>query len=149
MKKRIIELYVGIFVIIGFACSFYLIIELGEFDILGKNNYSVYAYFNSVSGLKKNANVEMAGVKVGYVKNIVLDTKQYLAKIELNISKDIVLSEDIIASVKTSGIIGDKYINLLAGGSEITLESGDTIFNTESAVDIESLVSKYIFNKKD
>ncbi|OQY01356.1 MAG: outer membrane lipid asymmetry maintenance protein MlaD [Desulfobacteraceae bacterium 4572_130] len=147
MKKKIVELYVGIFVIIGLVCSFYLITELGEFDIMGENNYSIYAYFNSVSGLKKNANVEIAGVKIGHVKNIILDTKQYLAKIELNINKNIILSEDVIASVKTSGIIGDKYINLLSGGSEIILKQGDIIFNTESSVDIESLVSKYIFNK--
>jgi len=65
----------------------------------------------------------------------------------MGIHKEVILAEDAIASVKTSGIIGDKYINISPGGSDMTLEDGDTLFNTESAIDIESLVSKYIFNK--
>lgn len=149
MKKTTIELYVGLFVIIGLICSAYLVFQLGGLKVSNKDRYSVYAYFSSVSGLKPGANVEMAGVAVGSVAMISLDREQLLAKIELSIDKSYAFSEDVIASVKTSGIIGDKYINLSPGGSEFDLEPGATIFNTESSLDIESLVSKYIFSDKE
>ncbi len=148
MEKKKVEFYVGIFIIIGIACSSWLLIELGGLNVLNKDNYTVYAYFSSVAGLKQGANVQMAGVEIGNVRSVSLDTDRFLAKVEIAIQEDIILAEDVIASVKTSGIIGDKYINLSPGGSEMTLESGDTISDTESAVDIEALVSKYIFKEK-
>lgn len=149
MKKGMVEFYVGIFMIIGIACSAYLIIELGGLKVGNKDDYRLYAYFSSVAGLKKGAGVEMAGVMIGNVTSITLDTERLLAKVEIGIDEKIKLAEDVMASVKTSGVIGDRYINLSPGGSETTLESGDTIFNTESAIDIEALVSKYIFNKDE
>lgn len=149
MKKGMVEFYVGIFMIIGIVCSAYLIIELGGVKIVNKDDYRLYAYFSSVAGLKKGAGIEMAGVEIGKVVDITLDTERLLAKVELGIHEKIKLAEDVMASVKTSGVIGDKYINLSPGGSETQLESGETIFNTESAIDIEALVSKYIFNKEE
>lgn len=149
MKKGLIEFYVGIFMIIGIACCAYLIIELGGIKVVNKNDYRLYAYFSSVAGLKKGASVEMAGVQIGNVISISLDADRLLAKVELGIHENIQLAEDVMASVKTSGVIGDRYINLSPGSSETKLDSGDTIFNTESAIDIEALVSKYIFNKED
>ncbi|MBF0411123.1 MAG: outer membrane lipid asymmetry maintenance protein MlaD [Desulfamplus sp.] len=149
MKKGMVEFYVGIFMIIGIVCSAYLIIELGGVKVINRNDYRLYAYFSSVAGLKKGAGVEMAGVEIGNVIAITLDTERLLAKVELGIHENIKLAEDVMASVKTSGVIGDRYINLSPGGSETTLESGDTIFNTESAIDIEALVSKYIFNNEE
>ncbi len=148
MKNRKAELYVGIFVILGIVCSTYLIFTLGELDLFKNDRYSVYAYFTSVSGLSNGASVEMAGVEIGEVASISLDNERLLAKIELSIMNNIELTEDVIASVKTTGIIGDKYIELSSGGSETNLKSGDTIYNTESAVDLESLLRKYIFNAK-
>ncbi|MBF0229516.1 MAG: outer membrane lipid asymmetry maintenance protein MlaD [Desulfamplus sp.] len=149
MKKGMVEFYVGIFMIIGIVCSSYLIIELGGVRVINTNDYRLYAYFSSVAGLKKGAGVEMAGVEIGNVVSITLDTEKLLAKVELGIHENIKLAEDVMASVKTSGVIGDRYINLSPGGSETMLESGETIFNTESAIDIESLVSKYIFEKEE
>ncbi|MBF0572256.1 MAG: outer membrane lipid asymmetry maintenance protein MlaD [Desulfamplus sp.] len=149
MKKGMVEFYVGIFMIIGIACASYLIIELGGVRVIDTNDYRLYAYFSSVAGLKKGAGVEMAGVEIGNVISITLDTERLLAKVELGIHENIKLAEDVMASVKTSGVIGDKYINLSPGGSQTMLESGETIFNTESAIDIESLVSKYIFDKEE
>ncbi|MBF0377916.1 MAG: outer membrane lipid asymmetry maintenance protein MlaD [Desulfamplus sp.] len=149
MKRGMVEFYVGIFMIIGIACSSYLIIELGGARVITTNDYRLYAYFSSVAGLKKGAGVEMAGVEIGNVVSITLDTERLLAKVELGIHENIKLAEDVMASVKTSGVIGDKYINLSPGGSETMLESGETIFNTESAIDIEALVSKYIFEKEE
>jgi len=148
MKKKKTEFYVGVFLVIGIMCGIYLIFTLGELKLLNNDKYSVYAYFTSVSGLSSGANIEMAGVEIGEVGSISLDTERLLAKVEFSIKKNIELSEDVIASVKTTGIIGDKYIELAPGGSEIMLEPGDVIYNTESSVDLESLVRKFIFNVK-
>ncbi|MCK5098497.1 MAG: outer membrane lipid asymmetry maintenance protein MlaD [Desulfobacteraceae bacterium] len=149
MKNKKTELYVGIFIILGMMCSAYLIFTLGELKFFNNDRYSVYAYFSSVSGLSTGAEVEMAGVSVGKVGSISLDTERLLAKVELSVMKNIELSEDVIASVKTTGIIGDKYIELSPGGSEIILKPDDIIYNTESSVDLESLVRKFIFNAKN
>jgi phospholipid/cholesterol/gamma-HCH transport system substrate-binding protein len=146
MKKKKIEFYVGIFVVLGIICSAYLIFTLGELKFFNSDKYPVYAYFTSVSGLNNGADIEMAGVEIGEVTSISLDKERLLAKVELSIKKNVQLSDDVIASVKTSGIIGDKYIELAPGGSETNLEPGGVIYNTESAIDLESLVRKYIFN---
>ncbi|MDA3918962.1 MAG: outer membrane lipid asymmetry maintenance protein MlaD [Deltaproteobacteria bacterium] len=146
MNRRKTEFYVGLFVIIGVLCTLYLFVTLGSVNFSRDKYYPVHGFFTSVSGLKTGARVEMAGVKIGIVSNVSIDKKQLLAKVEFSINKDIELSEDIIASVKTSGIIGQKYIDILPGGSDIMLESGEAIYNTESSLDIESIVRKFIFN---
>jgi len=146
MNRRKTEFYVGLFVIIGILCTIYLFVNLGPINFSRDKYYPVHGFFTSVSGLKTGARVEMAGVKIGIVSNVSIDKKQLLAKVEFSINKDIELSEDIIASVKTSGIIGQKYIDILPGGSDIKLEAGEEIYNTESSLDIESLVRKFIFN---
>jgi len=147
MNKRKIEFYVGLFVILGILCTGYLFIVLGEIGLVRDKRYPLYAYFSSVSGLKKGAKIEMVGVQIGMVSNVSIDKERLLARVEFRIDKNIELCEDIIASVKTSGIIGQKYIDILPGGSDVKLEPGDEIFNTESSLDIESLVRKFIFNK--
>ncbi len=147
MNKRKIEFYVGLFVSIGILCTGYLFIVLGEISLFRDKQYPIYAFFTSVSGLKTGAKIEMVGVQVGTVSNVSIDKERLLAKVEFRIDKNIELSEDVIASVKTSGIIGQKFIDILPGGSDIMLEPGEEIFNTESSLDIESLVRKFIFNK--
>ena len=146
MNKRKIEFYVGLFVIIGILCTGYLFIVLGEISLVRDKRYPVYAFFTSVSGLKTGAKVEMVGVQIGNVSTVSIDKERLLAKVEFRIDKNIELSEDVIASVKTSGIIGQKYIDILPGGSDTLLEPGEEIFNTESSLDIEALVRKFIFN---
>ncbi len=148
MNKRKIEFYVGLFAVIGLLCIAYLFIVLGEVNLIQDKRYPVYAYFSSVSGLKPGASVEMVGVEIGAVSNITIDDKRLVAKVEISIDKSIQLSEDIIASIKTSGIIGQKYIGISPGGSDIMLESGDEIYNTESSLDIEDLVRKFMFDKE-
>ena len=145
MNRRKTEFYVGLFVIIGILCILYLFVNLGSVNFSRDRYYPVHGFFTSVSGLKTGARVEMAGVKIGIVSNVSIDKKQLLAKVEFSINKDIELSEDIIASVKTAGIIGQKYIDILPGGSDIMLEAGEEIYNTESSLDIESIVRKFIF----
>lgn len=147
MNKRKIEFYVGLFALIGLLCTGYLFIVLGEISFLQNKRYPVYASFSSVSGLKTGARVEMVGVEIGTVSNITIDKERMVAKVEFSIDKNIELSEDSIASVKTSGIIGQKYIEISPGGADIILEPGEEIYNTESSLDIESLVRKLIFTK--
>lgn len=145
MKKSSIETSVGIFMFIGIICVGYLTIHLGKMDWIGNNHYTVYARFVSVSGLKAGASVEMAGVQIGTVESIYLNPERKIAEVALNIQNDVTLEEDIIASIKTAGLIGDKYIMISPGGSDIILEPGESITDTESAVDLEDLISKYLF----
>ena len=145
MKKASIETAVGLFVFIGILCVGYLTVKLGKMELLGKDYYFLQAQFESVTGLKVGANVEMAGVPIGKVEAIALDPKRQTAKVRLKIQDDVVVTDDAIASVKTAGLIGDKYIKLSPGGSDIVLKSGDMLVETESSLDIEDLISKYVF----
>ncbi|MFO7496292.1 MAG: outer membrane lipid asymmetry maintenance protein MlaD [Desulfobacterales bacterium] len=145
--KASVETAVGIFVLIGILCVGYLTIKLGKLELLADNFYVLNARFQSVSGLKKGAQVEIAGVPVGKVDTITLDNQGQVAVVKLKIENGVVLTDDVIASVKTAGLIGDKYIKLSPGGSDIVLKAGDTIIETESALDIEELISKYAFGK--
>jgi len=146
MKKSSIETSVGIFVLIGILCVSYLTVKLGKMELLGDNYYSVYADFNSATGLKDGANVEMAGVRIGQIEDIVLLPNIKIARVKLKIDNSITLSVDVIASVKTAGLLGDRYLSLTPGGSDEYLEAGDSIEETESALDIEDLISKYVFS---
>jgi phospholipid/cholesterol/gamma-HCH transport system substrate-binding protein len=145
MRKFSVELGVGIFVLIGLICVGYLTIQLGKMKLLGDDHYFLNARFLSVSGLKAGAQVEIAGVTVGQVDSISLDPKDNVAMVRLKIKKNVVLSDDVIASVKTSGLIGDKFIKLSPGGSDEILKPEDMITDTESSLDIEELISKYAF----
>ena len=145
MKKASVDLGVGIFVLIGIICVGYLTIRLGKMELLGDDHYFLNARFQSISGLKTGATVEIAGVQVGLVDSISLDLKEQVAVVRMKILKNVVLTDDVIASVKTAGLIGDKFIKLSPGGSEEILKPGDTITETESVLDIEELISKYAF----
>ena len=145
MKNTSIEAAVGIFMLIGIVCVGYLSIHLGKMEWGGDRFYPVFARFQSVSGLIAGAHIELAGVHIGRVDSIVLDPKRQVAVVELKIQKGVMLSDDVIASVKTSGLIGDKYLQLAPGSSDTVLKPGGMITETESAVDIEALISKYVF----
>ena len=149
MNKSSIETAVGIFLIIGIACMSYLSVKLGELAWFEQEHYSIRARFQSVSGLKTGALVEMAGVHIGKVEEISLDIEKEVALVKMKIQKDVSLTEDVIASVKTSGLIGDKFIKLSPGSSDNVLKPGDFITETESALDIEDLVGKYVFGSMD
>jgi phospholipid/cholesterol/gamma-HCH transport system substrate-binding protein len=145
MKKYSMETIVGIFVFIGLICVGYLTIKLGKMELIGGDNYILYARFNSVSGLKTDSSVELAGVEIGRVSKIGLDSEKQMALVTLKIHKDVQITDDAIASIKTSGMIGDKFVRITPGGSDIILRPGGTITETESAIDLEELISKYIF----
>jgi phospholipid/cholesterol/gamma-HCH transport system substrate-binding protein len=145
MKKYSNETVVGIFVIVGLFCVGYMTVKLGDVSLFGDNTYSLYARFNSVSGLKAGNPVEMLGIEIGRVAGLKMDQEDQVAEVELKIRKDIMIFDDAIASIKTAGLIGDKYVSIDAGGSDEVLKPGDTITDTESPVDIIELVSKYAF----
>jgi phospholipid/cholesterol/gamma-HCH transport system substrate-binding protein len=145
MKKTSVETAVGVFVLIGLLSVAYLTVKLGKMEWFGDDYYTLDARFDSVSGLKAGAQVDMAGVEIGQVADIRLDNERQVAIVRLKVKKGVMLTDDVIASVKTSGLIGDKFIKLTPGGSDRILRSGDLIIETESALDIEELVSKYVF----
>ncbi|MFH1981656.1 MAG: outer membrane lipid asymmetry maintenance protein MlaD [Pseudomonadota bacterium] len=147
MRRSSVEIAVGVFVVIGIFCVGYLTIQLGEVKWFGDNTYSIFGRFESVSGLKIGASVEIAGIPVGSIHAITLDHERQMAVVEMKIDKDVGITDDVIASVKTSGLIGDKFVKLTPGGSPDMLGPGDMIVDTESALDIEELVSKYVFGK--
>lgn len=143
-----LEMVVGVFMIIGILCLGYVSIKLGKMELVGGDFYTISAGFDSVSGLKPGARVEVAGVEVGKVERITLDSKSGdRAVTYLKIKTGIKITDDVIASVRTSGIIGDKFIKLKPGGSDRMLKNNDQIRETESAIDIEELVSKFIHGK--
>jgi len=145
MRKNAVEFWVGVFVLIGLVCVAYLTIKLGKMELLGGGYYHITARFSSVSGLKNGAVVDVAGVQVGQVESIALDTKEMVATVKMKVRIGTPINEDAVASVKTSGLIGDKYIRIDPGASEVVLKDGGSIKETESAVDLESVIAKYAF----
>jgi phospholipid/cholesterol/gamma-HCH transport system substrate-binding protein len=139
------ELMVGLFMLIGFGAFVYLALQLGEVPYLSKGTtYIIKAEFDNVAGVKKGASVQVAGVEVGQIVNIAL-SKDEAALLFLQIDNKLQVPVDSMASVKSQGIIGDKYIQLSLGGDETYFAPGETLVETESSVDIESLISKFAF----
>ena len=145
MKKFDLELAVGLFIIAGILCLGYLSIKLGKMEIVGKKGYDVYGVFSNIGGLKVGSSIEIAGVNVGRVTSISLD--DYQAHVVFNFPKSLKIQEDAIASVKTRGLIGEKYIEITPGGSEKIVQPGGRIRETQPAIDMEELISKFVFGK--
>lgn len=143
MSQRRIEIAVGVFVLAGAACLVYLSLAMGGLGGFSLREYKVYAAFQTVQGLKVGAPVELAGVQVGRVSRIDLD-EDFWAQVELALEKSIQLDEDVICSLKTKGILGEKYIRLEPGGAEEMILPGGRIRETVPGVDIEDLVSQFI-----
>lgn len=145
MKNINIEMTVGLFMLAGFLAFGYLSLQMGEFSVFDlENKYSLEAAFDNVSGLKVGAAIEIAGVNIGKVSKVELG-EQGLARVGMLINQEVKISEDAIASVRTQGFIGDKYIKIIQGADEEMLADGDEIFDTQSSIDFEGLVSKYVF----
>ena len=148
MKNINTELVIGLFMIAGFLAFSYLSLQMGEFSVFNlEKNYSLEAEFENVSGLKVGAGIEIAGVNIGKVAKVGLG-EQGLATVDMLINQDVKITVDAIASIRTQGFIGDKYIKIIQGADEEMLQEGDLIFDTESAIDFEELVSKYIFKSE-
>jgi phospholipid/cholesterol/gamma-HCH transport system substrate-binding protein len=145
MENTKLELVVGAFVLVGILCLGYLSIKLGKLEVIGGDLYEVTALFNTATGLKSGATIEIAGVEVGRVRGIAL--KEDRAIVTLAVGNGVKLYTDAIASIKTRGIIGEKFLALSPGGGGDPLKAGDTIRDTESGLDLEELVSQYVHGK--
>jgi phospholipid/cholesterol/gamma-HCH transport system substrate-binding protein len=142
-----VEMIVGLFLVLGFLAFGWLALQLGEVSWLSESKtYMLAAEFNNVSGVKSGADVQIAGVTVGKVRQLSLN-KDNRAVVGLQIDRGVKVPLDSIASVKSTGIIGDKFIQISLGGDEILYKPGETIVDTESAVDLESLISKFAFGQ--
>jgi phospholipid/cholesterol/gamma-HCH transport system substrate-binding protein len=143
--KNSIELFVGLFMIAGFLAFGYLALNLGEVSFFSSStNYTITAQFDNIAGVKKGASVQVAGVVVGHAAKISLDDDGY-ANVVLQLDKNLQVAVDSMASVKSQGLIGDKFIALSLGGDDEFFKEGDMLTDTESSVDIESLISKFAF----
>ncbi len=144
MKGRLnLELTVGIFMVIGLLCLAYLSIKMGKIDVWGKPGYTVFAIFSDIGGLRTGSPVVVAGVDIGLVDSIRLE--DYEARVVLQINPGLEIHEDAVVSVKTRGLIGEKFIQISAGAADEIIKPGGRIRQTESALDIEALISKYAF----
>ena len=147
MGNSRVEIFVGTFLIIGFLAFGWLALQLGEVAWLtGSKTYMLNAEFNNISGVKAGADVQIAGVTVGKVRQLELN-KENQAVVGMQVNREVVIPVDSVASVKSQGIIGDKYIQITLGGDESLYKPGETIVDTESAVDLESLISKFAFGQ--
>jgi phospholipid/cholesterol/gamma-HCH transport system substrate-binding protein len=148
MKKLNIQLLTGIFVMIGIASFTYIAVTIGGVRFTQQPGYTLIARFTSISGMQAGAIVEAAGVRVGTVSDIQFDPDSYEAIVSLRINEGVPVQEDAIAAIRTQGIIGEKFIKIIPGGFEELLTDGMEIYETESAVNLEELVSKYMFSDK-
>jgi phospholipid/cholesterol/gamma-HCH transport system substrate-binding protein len=147
MERKGRELGVGLFLLVGFLCLGYLSFKLGDVKLWRTSDYDVLATFSNVAGLKNKAMVTMAGVTIGQVKDIQLSDGRAL--LTLNIHKGVLIEEDAIASIKTMGIIGDKYVSISPGASDEYLKAGGTIRDTQPPLDLENLVSRFVFGNAE
>jgi len=145
MRKFDLELSVGVFLLAGILCLGYLSIKLAKMEVIGGSGYELMAQFSNIGGLKEGSSVVIAGVDVGRVKSIRLE--DYEAEVILVLPQEIEIQEDAIASIKTKGLIGEKFIQITPGGSDMIMKSGDRIRETEPAVDMEALISNFVFGK--
>ncbi len=141
-ERRRLEFSVGIFMIVGLISLAYLSFSLGNIG-LKRDRYEVIAMFPTVAGLKAKSQVMMAGVQIGEVKKVQL--KESRAEVIMSIDKNVQLEDDSIASIKTMGIIGDKYVSITPGASDTFLKDGGAIRETQPPLDIESLIAKFVF----
>lgn len=147
MKKYTMETTVGIFLVFGLLCVGYLTVKLGHVSLFGDNAYSLFARFTSVTGLRAGSLVYISGIEVGRVEKLAMDQEKQKAVAEIRIRNDIKVFDDAIASIKTEGLIGDMHLSIDPGGAGTLLKPGGTITDTQSAVNIADLISKYAFGE--
>jgi phospholipid/cholesterol/gamma-HCH transport system substrate-binding protein len=147
MKKYAMETVVGIFVVFGLLCVGYMTVKLGKVDFLKSDSYWLTAKFTTVAGLRIGSPVNILGIEVGRVENITMDQEDLKAVVKMRLKKDIKIYDDAIASIKTEGLIGDKYLSIDPGGAGDLLPNNGVIIDTQAAVDIEQLISKYAFGE--
>ncbi len=146
MKKMDLELMVGLFLLIGIIALGFMSVKLGKMEWVGGGGYQIAAVFSSAGGLKVGAVVEIAGVEIGRIKSLKLND-DYQARVVMDINKKIKLQDDSMASIKTKGLLGEKFVDITPGGADEFIGEGGVIHDTEPPVDLETLISKFIFGK--
>ena len=143
--RRGVEMGVGLFMLVGIFALAYLSVRLGQVDVFGVRGYTIYADFPTVGGLKTGSVVEIAGVPIGRVESIQLH--DYQARVAMSIRNGIAVQSDAIVAIKTKGLIGEKFVQINPGGSDKLVPPGGRLTEVEAPVDIEELISKYVFGK--
>ncbi len=151
MYNKTVELVVGLFMLAGMVALLFLALQVSGLSLDSqKNSYRVYALFDDLGGLSVRGKVSMAGVTIGRVSNVTLEKETYSALVEMEIFSDVDnLTVDSVASIQTSGLLGDKYVAISVGGDEETLADGDTIFDTQSALNLEKLIGAFASGQAD
>lgn len=145
MKQLRLEAVVGLFVVVGLGCLAYLSVQLARVQLFGSNTYTLTAVFPTVSGLRSGASVEIAGVTVGHVQGVDLDG--FDAVVTMRVRKDVELSKDAIVSIRTRGLIGEKYLRVSQGADERTIPAGGRVREVEPPLDFEEMIAQLIQGK--
>ncbi|MGA9666739.1 MAG: outer membrane lipid asymmetry maintenance protein MlaD [Gallionella sp.] len=150
MERTTLDFWVGIFVVAGAAALVMLAMKVGNLSSYNMSDtYQLHAYFSNIGGLKPKAAVRSSGVLVGRVTDITLDTNRYEANVVMSMDKRYEFPKDTFASILTSGLLGEQYIGLSPGGDSVMLHNGDEIKQTQSAIVLENLIGKFIYNKAE
>ncbi len=148
MNRSTIDLWVGVFVVLGVGALLFLALKVGNLATFSNNQtYLVQARFANIGGLKVRAPIKSAGVVVGRVADIRFDNESYEALVSMNLDTTYLFPRDTTAKILTSGILGEQYVGLEAGGDGVMLKNGDRVRLTQSAVVLENLISQFLFNK--
>lgn len=148
MERTALDLWVGMFVIAGLAALVMLAMKVGNLGTYNvSETYHIHAHFSNIGGLKPKASIRSAGVLVGRVTSITLDTEKYEANVEMNVDKRYLFPKDTFANILTSGLLGEQYIGLVPGGDTEMLKDGELLKQTQSAMVLEDLISKFMYNK--
>ncbi len=148
MNKTVLDLWVGLFVIAGIAAMLFLTLKVGSMNTVNvSNSYEVVARFENIGGLKPRAPVKSAGVVVGRVADVKFDNELYEAAVTLRLDKRYAFPKDSTASIMTSGLLGEQYIGLEAGGDSVKLKDKDQIVITQDAVVLENLIGHFLYGK--
>jgi len=149
MNKKSTEIFVGLFVVLGLLALLFLALKAANLASFtnGGDTYTLQARFDNIGGLKNRAPVRSAGVNVGRVTSVTLDTQTYQGVATMEIRKDVVFPKDSSAKILTAGLLGDQYIGVEPGGDTKNLAAGDVITQTQSAVVLENLIGQFLFNK--
>ena len=145
MKKYPMETVVGIFVVVGLLCVGYMTVKLGKISLFGEDTFPLKARFASVSGLRVGSSVEVYGIEVGSVMHLDIDAERQMGVVAININKGVKVYDDAAATIKSAGLIGDKYVKIDPGGAGVVLKPGGLITQTSVPADIEDLIGKYAF----
>ncbi|MDR2017729.1 MAG: outer membrane lipid asymmetry maintenance protein MlaD [Syntrophobacterales bacterium] len=147
MKKYSMETIVGIFIVFGIICVGYMAMKLGKVNLFGEDTYPLYARFTSVSGLRVGSSVDVYGIEVGHITGLTIDAERQMALVKMNVKKGMEIYDDASATVKSQGLIGDRYVKIDPGGAGEILKTGGLITQTSVPADIEDLIGKVAFGE--